>query len=139
MAWTCPACGRLFGRTNQPHECSPAMTLEDYFATGPPFERPIFDAVLPLLEDIADGPLHIEPVSVGIFIKHDRSWIELRPKTRWVAMSFPSAASSTTRASPAAPPPRAPRPTTSSTSASPDEVTDDLRPLLERSYLDTLR
>ena len=33
--------------------------------------------------------VHIEPVSVGIFIKKDGSWIELRPMTKWVAMSFP--------------------------------------------------
>lgn len=35
------------------------------------------------------GPVHVEPVSVGIFIKSSRSFIELRPKTKWVAMSFP--------------------------------------------------
>ncbi len=115
------------------------MTLEDYFATGPPFERPIFDAVLPLLEDVAGGPLHVEPVSVGIFVKHDRSWVELRPKTRWVAMSFPIRG--------VLDHPRVSRRATTQGPTtyhivnlrSPDEVTDDLRPLLERSYLDTLR
>ena len=35
------------------------------------------------------GEVHVEPVSVGIFIKRDRSFVELRPKVRWVAMSFP--------------------------------------------------
>lgn len=35
------------------------------------------------------GPIHIEPVSVGIFIKKSGSFVELRPMTRWVAMSFP--------------------------------------------------
>jgi hypothetical protein len=63
------------------------MTLEDYFATGPPWERPIFEAVLGHLETL--GPIHVEPVSVGIFLKATGSLVELRPLARWVAMSFP--------------------------------------------------
>jgi hypothetical protein len=31
----------------------------------------------------------IEPVSVGIFFKSNGTLVELRPKTKWVAMSFP--------------------------------------------------
>jgi hypothetical protein len=85
--WTCPECARRFARTRQPHECSPAMSLEEYFATGPAFERPIFEAVLAHLESL--GPVHVEPVSVGIFIKKNGSFVELRPKTKWVALSFP--------------------------------------------------
>src|SRR4029079_8896030 len=86
-AWKCPECGRQFGRRNQSHECAPAMTLEEYFSTGPERERPIFEAVSGYLETL--GPMHVEPVSVGIFIKRGRSFVELRPKVRWVAMSFP--------------------------------------------------
>lgn len=63
------------------------MTIEEYFATGPAFERPIFEAVLAHLETL--GPVHVEPVSVGIFIKKDVRLVQLRPMTRWVAMSFP--------------------------------------------------
>lgn len=87
MAWTCPECGRQFRRTRQSHECSPAMTLDDYFATGPPHERPVFEAVMAHVATL--GPVHVEPVSVGIFIKRDGSFMELRPMERWVAMSFP--------------------------------------------------
>ena len=61
------------------------MTLDEYFATGPEFERPIFDAVLRHLETL--GPVHVEPVSVGIFLKRARTFVELRPMTRGVAMS----------------------------------------------------
>jgi hypothetical protein len=86
-AWTCPECDRRFGRRNQSHECAPAMTLEDYFAAdGPPFERPIFDAVRAHLATL--GPLHLEPVSVGLFFKRSRTFAELRPKTRWMTLSF---------------------------------------------------
>jgi hypothetical protein len=85
-SWRCPECGRQFGRSKQGHECAPAMALEDYFATGPPFERPVFEAVMTRLAAV--GPVHVEPVSVGIFLKRAQTFAELRPMTRWVAVSF---------------------------------------------------
>ncbi|MEJ7584333.1 MAG: DUF5655 domain-containing protein, partial [Acidimicrobiales bacterium] len=48
--------------------------------------RPIFEAVTAHLEAI--GPVHVEPVSVGIFLKRSRTFAELRPKRDWVALSF---------------------------------------------------
>jgi hypothetical protein len=63
------------------------MSLVEYFSTGPPHERPVFDAVHAYLCTL--GPIHVEPVSVGIFIKKAGSFVELRPMTKWVAMSFP--------------------------------------------------
>ena len=65
------------------------MSLEAYFSTGPARERPIFEAVLAHLERL--GPIHVEPVSVGIFLKSNGGFVELRPMTRWVALSFPMA------------------------------------------------
>jgi hypothetical protein len=62
------------------------MTLEEYFSTGPERERPIFEAVMRHLDTV--GPVHVEPVSVGIFLKRDRSFAQLRPMRRWVALSF---------------------------------------------------
>jgi hypothetical protein len=62
------------------------MTIEEYFSTGPAHERPIFDAVMAHLEPI--GPIHVEPVSVGIFLKRSRTFAELRPMQHWVALSF---------------------------------------------------
>jgi uncharacterized protein DUF5655 len=63
------------------------MSLDEYFATGPERERPIFEAVLEHLESV--GPVHVEPVSVGIFLKKARTFAELRPMTKWVALGFP--------------------------------------------------
>jgi Domain of unknown function (DUF5655) len=63
------------------------MTLDEYFSTGPPHEYPVFRAVLGYLVTL--GPVHVEPVSVGIFIKKSGSFVELRPMTKWVAMWFP--------------------------------------------------
>lgn len=62
------------------------MSIEEYFSTGPTHERPIFEAVLRHLEPV--GPVHVEPVSVGIFLKNPRKFAELRTMQRWVAVSF---------------------------------------------------
>ena len=40
-------------------------------------------AHLDTLDDV-----YVEPVSVGIFFKRSRTFAELRPKQRWVALSF---------------------------------------------------
>ncbi|HEV8297096.1 MAG TPA: DUF5655 domain-containing protein [Acidimicrobiales bacterium] len=85
-SWTCLHCMRRFARRNQPHECAPAMTIEEYFSTGPERERPVFDSVLAHVESI--GTVHVEPVAVGIFLKRARTFAELRPKVNWVELSF---------------------------------------------------
>lgn len=89
--WVCPDCGRRFGKRNQNHECAPAMTLAEYFSTGPDREQPIFDAVWAHLATLI-GPdgidVYVEPVSVGIFFKARTTFAQLRPKTKWVALSF---------------------------------------------------
>ncbi len=85
-AWTCPDCGRLFGRSGQSHDCAPGLSLEEYFSTGPAHERPIFDVVMQHVNGL--GPVHADVVSVGVFLKNPRKFAELRPKDRWVAISF---------------------------------------------------
>ena len=84
--WTCPSCGRLFDQRGRSHDCSPGLTLDEYFATGPAHERPVVDAVLDHLATV--GPLHVDVVSVGLFLKNPRKFAELRPRDRWVAVAF---------------------------------------------------
>jgi hypothetical protein len=85
--WECPECGRRFARKGQGHECAPAMSIEEYFSTGDPREREVFDAVMARLAPV--GEVFVEPVSVGIFLKRDGARVaQLRPMTRWVALSF---------------------------------------------------
>ena len=62
------------------------MSVEEYFATGPPWERPIYDAVMAHVSTL--GPVHPDAVQVGIFLKNPRKFAELRPMTKWVAVSF---------------------------------------------------
>ena len=85
--WVCPECHRRFGRTRQGHECAPALSVEEYFSTGPPFERPIFELVLKHLQTL-DSEVWYEPLSVGIFFKRRTSFLQLRTMTKWVAVCF---------------------------------------------------
>jgi hypothetical protein len=84
--WSCPSCQRRFGRRNQSHTCSPALSLDEYFATGPAWERPIYDAVVAHLGSV--GPVVVEAVQVGIFIKRVRTFAELRPGRDRVVLSI---------------------------------------------------
>lgn len=84
--WTCPDCGRVFGKVRQGHECAPALTIEEYFETGPPHERPVYEAVQAHLDTLDD--VYTEPVSVGIFFKRSRTFAQLRPMQKWVALGF---------------------------------------------------
>lgn len=86
QGWTCPQCGRLFARTGQGHECAPGLTLDEYFDSGPAHERPVFDAVMDRLADV--GPVHLDVVAVGIFLKNPQMFAQLRPRDRWVAVGF---------------------------------------------------
>lgn len=63
------------------------MDVEVYFATGPDFERPIFDAVLAVFREV-DADIWFEPVSVGIFFKRRTVFLSLRPMTKWTAVGF---------------------------------------------------
>lgn len=66
--------------------CAPAVSPDVYFAARPPVEREIFEAVRQHLESL--GAVIVEPVGVGILFKRRRTFVELRPKARWVALSF---------------------------------------------------
>jgi hypothetical protein len=62
------------------------MSVDAYFASRPPVEREIFDEVAAHLRSL--GPVIVEPVHVGVFFKGKRTFVELRPKTKWMDLSF---------------------------------------------------
>ena len=47
------------------------MTLDEYFATGPPHERPVFDAVMRHLAEV--GPVHLLVEAAGRVVVARRS------------------------------------------------------------------
>ena len=63
------------------------MSVEEFFETGPDFERPIFEAVLAHLRSI-DPDIWYEPVSVGIFFKRRTRFVSLRTTSKWIAVGF---------------------------------------------------
>jgi hypothetical protein len=83
--WSCPACGREFAH-RRAHTCAPALSVDQYFARRPDWEREIYELVRAHLEAL--GPVIVEPVNVGIFFKGRRNFVELRPKTRWLDVTF---------------------------------------------------
>jgi Domain of unknown function (DUF5655) len=111
------------------------MTLEEYFATGPPRERPIFERVWAHVGDLDDA--HVEPVSIGLLFKRGFTFAELRPMKNWVALSF--------GLSRPEPHPRITRRMAGSTGRTwyvvrlygPDDVDDQVRDWLTESYLDS--
>jgi hypothetical protein len=109
------------------------MDLEDYFATGPPHERPVFEAVMAHLATL--GPVHVEPVSVGIMLKRAGRFAELRPMTRWVALSFSLPRRATHRTIVRKVEQYHGRYHHVANVASPDDLDEDLLDLLTESYL----
>ena len=62
------------------------MAIDAYFVGAEPGDREIYEAVAEALTDC--GPVEIEAVSVGIFFKRSRTFVELRPRRRGMACSM---------------------------------------------------
>jgi hypothetical protein len=62
------------------------MAIDAYFVDAEPVDREIYDAIAEAL--IECGPVEIEAVSVGIFFKRSRTFVELRPRRRGMACSM---------------------------------------------------
>jgi hypothetical protein len=84
--WTCPACGRSFGRVGQSHSCAPAGTLDESFTNRPDWQRQAYERIAAHLRSL--GPVVIEPVSVGVFFKRARSFAEVRPMKTALRVEF---------------------------------------------------
>ncbi len=71
------------------------MPVEVWLDALPEPHRRAADAVLAIVRRHAG--IIIEAVTVGILIKRDRTLIELRPKQRWLQLSFVSPATITSK------------------------------------------
>ncbi|MEV0618629.1 DUF5655 domain-containing protein [Nonomuraea sp. NPDC050404] len=81
--WVCPECDREFARTRQSHVCVPGCTVEETFAPHPPVYREIYDRLLDGL-----GPVHEDAVRVGVFLKSEHKFAEIRPKARSLSLAL---------------------------------------------------
>lgn len=84
--WVCPECEREFDRARQGHTCVPGNTVADTFAGSRAWQRPICDAVIAHVETL--GPVHVDAVGVGVFLKHQSKFAELRPMARALSLSL---------------------------------------------------
>ena len=78
---------------NRPHVCAPGMPIELWLDEQLDPQRRAAAAVLAIVRRYRG--LAIEAVSVGVLIKRARTLVELRPKKRWLDLSFISNAAIT--------------------------------------------
>lgn len=62
------------------------MSLEEWLDTSPPHERPVAERLLEVVDGLPEA--WAEPVQVGLFIKRNSSFAQLRTMTRWTALSL---------------------------------------------------
>jgi hypothetical protein len=62
----------------------PGGGVDDTFAGKPAYQREIFDAIMRHLDTLGD--VHLDAVSVGVFLKRERKMAEIRPKARSLRM-----------------------------------------------------
>ena len=87
--WTCPRCDRGFG-TKRAHVCEPGLPVPVWLDTLTEPQRRAATKVIAIAR--RHRGVIIEAVSVGVMIKRERTLIELRPKQRWLQLSFISIA-----------------------------------------------
>jgi hypothetical protein len=62
------------------------MPVGEYIAGQPQPQRAILQSAFDYVRQFPDA--EIEGANVGLFVKLRRSFIELRPKSKWVVLSF---------------------------------------------------
>jgi Domain of unknown function (DUF5655) len=86
MAWTCPRCGRTFGRANQSHSCVPMVPLDEWLDR----RDPQVSAVLAAMREALTGlePVSVETTKSALMIKRARTFAELKPHREWIDVGF---------------------------------------------------
>jgi hypothetical protein len=84
--WRCPRCEREFARANQSHVCVPGGTVAETFVGRPAYQRATYEALMEHLRTL--GPVHVDAVGVGVFLKSDRKFAEVRPMARALSLDI---------------------------------------------------
>lgn len=87
MAWSCPACGRTFGRTGQPHSCAPAADLGTWLQGRAPEVGPIVAAIQAHLGRVGDD-VRVEATRDALMLKRARTFAEVKPRRDRTEVSF---------------------------------------------------
>ena len=87
MPWTCPACGRSFGRRNQPHSCVPAADLDDWLADRPAAVAEVVKAVRACVEELGDD-VTLEATRSAVMVKRARTFAEVTPRRASTEVAF---------------------------------------------------
>lgn len=84
--WTCPACDREFAVAGQAHVCVPGGTVAESFDGRPAYQLAAYQAMVDHLGTL--GPVHVDPVRVGVFLRRVRKFAEVRPKARSLSLAL---------------------------------------------------
>ncbi|MGH3682731.1 MAG: DUF5655 domain-containing protein [Natronosporangium sp.] len=84
--WTCPACDREFAAAGQAHVCVPGGTVADTFAGRPAYQLAAYQAMADHLGTL--GPVHVDAVRVGVFLRRVGKFAEVRPKARSLQLAL---------------------------------------------------
>ena len=87
MAWTCPRCGRSFGRRDQPHSCVPATDLDEWVASRPPLVADVVAAVRSAVAELG-ADVTLEATAAAVMVKRARTFAEVKPRRDTVELSF---------------------------------------------------
>jgi hypothetical protein len=87
MAWTCPECGRSFGRRDQPHSCVPAANLAAWLAGRPRYVGEVVEAVRSYVEGLGDD-VRLEATKAALMVKRARTFAEVKPRRDRTEVAF---------------------------------------------------
>ena len=60
--------------------------MDDTFANSPPGQRRAYDTIMAYLQTL--GPVHEDAVQVGVFLKRQRKFAEIRPMSRALSLNL---------------------------------------------------
>jgi len=83
MTWTCPKCGRAFGREGQSHSCKPAPTLASHFEKRPAWMREAFDRIAAGLPGA-----RVDPVGNGVHFAAGSVFAAAKPMAKALRVEF---------------------------------------------------
>jgi hypothetical protein len=75
--WECPACGRRFANRNQNHFCG-TYNLDDHFRGKRAAGRPLFDALLALLEGFGPVSVNVEKSRIAFQVRMSFAAVSVR-------------------------------------------------------------